>query len=374
MKLLLGALRTSAIVIATCGQFLPPSNEALSALSTESLLHQSGNGQKDDDHHVGHHGHVGHHRHAAHGRGLGHHRHAARSSTIGHHRHAARSRRFRLTGESHPWKDAVAYSREVTRLSDAIHEVRVKIGKIQRMAAREKRYHERQVESLKKQIRIRESQHESHSESLEDYQDRKEELYRSMMCHYVLDGFHGQNKDKKLKVLHFCTGRKSLAFAHKSQRWRFLQRMRRGHHGHRHHHHRHRHGANATGGIRFLKELGRRTEALKAEVQDLEHRNGATPTLQDLENILKQLQAQEAAMQAELIEDKRRWQLERKLMGVKEDQLGESVNDMSITKKHLRKAAWEEVKKDVCPVVMKNYHVNDGAIIEYALNDCGADA
>jgi len=280
------------------------------------------------------------------------------------------------------WDRAVAYSKEVSRLSSEIHDVQVKISEWRRLRSRARHYHEKQIQSLERQIEIRESQKASQQEGLEDYRDRKEMHYRHLMCSYVLDGFYFGDQDKKLQVVKFCMGRDSLALvAARGQPRHFLKHKRHGHIAHHHHVDKAQEAANLDGGDRTLIALRRRTKALEAAARVLglrhhcpHHRcsQSSDPHLQDLRQTLQKLEAEEASEQEEYYADKKRWRHERQELGAREDALGESVTDMHHERAHLRQQAWAEVKSKMCPVVNENYSVNDTAIVEHALDECDA--
>jgi len=293
------------------------------------------------------------------------------------------------------WQDTVEESREVSRLSDRIQQNDMMIARWRRKHADARRYHEGQKKLIKKQIAIRKRQDEVSTESNQDYEASKQEQYKYRMCAMILEAFYfadgEEEKAAKLKVLHHCIGRKSMAlFAaaapgpHRFPVRRLHRRLRA------------RAapaaslGGAATPGEEIWDDvvdsrLGRRLVQVERSV------NGAALELRALEKHcsekggcggsvmgpVQDMEAKVARQEQELEhvrtvyhEDQQRWRAERAALRREENALGDDATQTHYDKQAARHRAWDSVKGEFCPVINQYYGIDEDKIVDFAMEEC----
>lgn len=299
-------------------------------------------------------------------------------------------------GSDPSWQETVDESREVSRLSDRIQQNDMMIARWRRKHADARHYHEGQKKLIKKQIAIRKQQNEVHEESNADYESSKEEQYKYRMCAMILDAFYfsdgEEEQEAKVKVLHYCMGRKSMALfaaaapgphrfpVKKSHRHLRAQASSEG---------RHRSAA-ATHTVEVwddivdqrlehrLLQVERSFQSTVVEMRGLEkhcsEKGGCSSAVagpvQDMEAKLERQERELEAVRREYHEDQQRWRAERAELRREEGDLGDDATQTHYDKQAARHRAWEKVKGDFCPVINQHYGLDEEKIVEFAMEEC----
>jgi len=282
-----------------------------------------------------------------------------------------------------PWEEAVAESNEVSRLSDEIHDVELAISDWRRNLANTREYHEFQSDLLEQQIDIRKKQKATLQEQLKDHEASRRRYYTSKMCGMLVQAFFfGGDQEEKVHVARICNGLKPLSLAtprvaglRRSQtRGRQLaarpapkdaaageaQLLGRARH---------------LLGVRLWR-IARRADGLAAAEQRLEEQRAAegdslAGPVDDLKRRLDHLERMLEAARKEYRTESARWKREQAKLDDQENDLGDEVHELYAQKQEVAKQAAKGVVQQFCPVVRRNYALNEDEIKAYVAEECG---
>lgn len=257
----------------------------------------------------------------------------------------------RLILRSDPYETA----REVSDLSDQIYIATRRVQSLRSDISEGKRYYEDRKKLLERQIEIRKRQLKANPYPIEtDYQQGKENDFRSVMCSEVLRVWMFSDSSARMHLARLCLGRDSLALLQSPGRSSTLLTR-----------------SSEEGNHSFWKdknfsdslhELQNQTNLLLAWEERLQ-REGRLKKgpAEEMRSTLQRIKAEEQSLAQQLAANKAAWKRELDTLNEEEDSLGNQYGSQHFDRAAADKAAWAKVKAKFCP---------GGALADNAMQHC----
>lgn len=258
------------------------------------------------------------------------------------------------------YESAVKRANEVSELSDKIQAASRDVQEARRDYAYWKNYYATKEANLREQIAIRKRQIANKpSPNQTDVELRREDHYEAVMCYKIMDAFvfNQDDQQKRLHVLEVCMGRESLTFFQSRplpSRTDAPKRL-----------------PLVNGSLVWLTHFSEKMEQLDNKVHALEKEVVRIGGPEEMKQMLHDLEQEEAAIKSQLAADKQRWSQECDEIADEEQALGEEHVDNYHDHQAIKVAAAQKAKDKFCPVVNKNYRVNEDNIRDFVQQECG---